>query len=65
MKLTKNNVKTMLPGQVLTIVCSDAAELDSVSQTAYQAIRELKADGNNDVSVSTSAKTLSVVIRHK
>lgn len=62
MKLTKDNVKKMLPGQVLTVVCVGADELDSVVQTAHQARKELGLT-DKELSISRSGKTETVVIR--
>lgn len=50
----------MLPEQVLTVTCTDTAELDSVYQTALQARKEIK---DYDVAISRSSKTMTVSIR--
>lgn len=60
MKLTKEQVKRMLPGQTLAIVCTDTAELDSTYQTALQARKEIEG---HDVAISRSGKTMTVNIR--
>lgn len=60
MKLTKEQVKRMLPGQILTVACTDASELDSAYQTALQARKEIE---DYDVAISRSAKTMTVGIR--
>lgn len=60
MKLTKEQVKKMLPGQILAIACSDAAELDSTYQVALQARKEV---GDRDIAISRSGKTMTVNIR--
>lgn len=60
MKLTKEQVKRMLPGQVLSIECADTAELDSTYQTALQARKEID---NYDIAISRSSKTMTVGIR--
>lgn len=60
MKLTKEQIKKMLPGQVLTIPCENAAELDSVYQTALQG----RSEANGIVlCISRSNKTQTVTIR--
>ena len=62
MKLTKENIRKMLPGQVLTVICNGSDELDSVVQTAHQARKELGfTDG--ELTISRSGKTETVVIR--
>lgn len=60
MKLTKEQVKKMLPGQTLAIACTNAAELDSTYQVALQARKEIE---KYDVIISRSGKSLTVGIR--
>ena len=60
MKLTKEQVKKMLPGQTLTITCDNTAELDSAYQTALQARKEVE---DFDIQISRSYKTMIVAIR--
>ena len=60
MKLTKDQVKKMLPGQILTVACNDTAELDSTYQVALQARKEIE---NYDVAISRSGKTMVVSVR--
>lgn len=60
MKLTKDQVRKMMPGQVLSIACDSASELDSTYQVAMQARREIDA---YNVAVSRSGKTMTVAIR--
>lgn len=60
MKLTKEQVKKMLPGQMLAVACADTSELDSVYQTALQARKEIE---DYDVAISRSSKTMTVGIR--
>lgn len=61
MKLAKSDIGSLRKGQVLTIHCDTAAELNSVSQTAYVARREM-ALNNEIVNVACSAKTMTVTI---
>lgn len=64
MKLTKENIKRMLPGQTLTVTCDDTSELLSVYETAKQTRRKMTAEGfPHDISTSCSGKTMTVVIR--
>lgn len=58
MRLTKEQVKRMLPGQSMSIQCDNAAELDSVYQTALQARKE----SGVGYGISRSAKTMTVEI---
>lgn len=60
MKLTKEQVKKMLPGQTLAIACANTAELDSTYQVALQARKEIDA---HDVIISRSGKSMTVGIR--
>ena len=60
MKLTKELVKKMLPGQTLAIACSDTAELDSTYQVALQARKEIS---DYNIAISRSGKTMTVGIR--
>ena len=60
MKLSKNQIKKMSPGQVLTVVCDNIPELDSVYQVALQARKEIS---DKDIGISRSTKTMSVCIR--
>ncbi len=63
MKLTKDNVRKLLPGQVLTVVCDDAAEIETVYQTAIQARREPGIDAHGAIEITRSNRTMTVVIR--
>lgn len=64
MRLTKENIKKMLPGQTLTVSCSDTPELNSAYETAKQTRREMVAEGfPHDITISCSGKTMTVVIR--
>ena len=62
MRLTKENIKKMLPGQILTVVCHGSAELDSAIQTAHQARKELGLT-DEELPISRSGKTETVIIR--
>lgn len=61
-KLTKEKVKAMLPDDVITVACENAAELDAVYQTAFNARKEIEDKGYNIV-MSKSNVTMTVVIR--
>lgn len=60
MKLTKDQVKRMLPGQTLSVHCKDTPELDSTYQVALQARKEMP---DFDVAISRSGKTMIVGIK--
>lgn len=60
MKVTKEQIRKLLPGQVLTIPCDDTAELDSAYQTAIQVRRE---ENMFPISITRSGKTNTVIIR--
>ncbi len=59
--MTKDFMRMMQPGEVLTVVCRDAAALDSV----YRAAMDLRGEETQRASygVSRGATTLTVVIR--
>ncbi|MBD5223873.1 MAG: HNH endonuclease [Bacteroidales bacterium] len=61
-KLTKDKVKAMMPRDYILVLCDTASEVDSAYQTAQQAKSELGDKGNN-LCISKSNVTLSVVIR--
>lgn len=61
-KLSKDKVRAMMPKDSLFIPCDEACEVDSVFQTAKQAISEM-GDKANNYRISKSNVTLSVVIR--
>lgn len=64
MRLTKENIRKMLPGQTLTVICSDTPELTTAYETAKQTRRELEStDFPYSVAVSCSGKTMTVVVR--
>lgn len=62
MKLTKDQVAKLLPGQTLTIVCSDTPELQSVYEIAKRTRRECGVSPE-DMAIACSGKTMTVVIR--
>lgn len=62
MKLTKEQVTKLLPGQTLTAICVDAAELASTYEVAKRTRRELGISAD-DMPVSCSGKTMTVTIR--
>lgn len=59
--ITMDFLRTMQPGEVLTVVCRDAAALDSVYRTAME-MRSREEDRAR-YAVSRGATTLSVVVR--
>ena len=62
MKLTKEQVEKMLPGQTLTAICNDAAELASTYEVAKRTRRQSGISAE-DMPISCSYKTLTVTIR--
>ena len=64
MRLTKDQVKKMLPGQILTINCANTAELDSTYQTAAQARRETDKH-NISIARSGTAMTITISVTEK
>lgn len=62
MKLTKEQVEKMLPGQTLTVVCNDAPELNSAYETAKRTRREMGIDAEY-FPINCSAKTMTVTLR--
>lgn len=61
-KLTKDKVKTMLPTDLICVPCENAAELDSVYQTAFNARSEMGEKGKA-IALSKSNVTMTVVVR--
>lgn len=62
MKLTKEQVKKLLPGQTLVITCDNTSELMTANETAKQTRRELGLDATR-LPISCSGKTMTVTIR--
>lgn len=62
MKLTKEQVEKLLPGQTLTAVCKDAAELASTYEIAKRTRRQNGISAEN-MPIACSCKTLTVTIR--
>lgn len=62
MKVTKEQIRKLLPGQVLTIPCDNTAELDSTYQTAMQVKRE---EGMFPIAITRSGKTNTIIIRRE
>lgn len=62
MKLTKEQVEKLLPGQTLTVVCMDAPELNSAYEIAKRTRREMGL-GAEDFPIACSAKTMTVTLR--
>lgn len=58
MKLTKEQIIKMLPGQTMTVRCETASELDSTYQTALQGRKK----SDYGIAISRSSKTMSVTI---
>lgn len=62
MKLTKEQVEKLLPGQTLTVVCTDAPELNSAYEIAKRTRREMGVSAE-DFPIACSAKTMTVTLR--
>lgn len=62
MKLTKEQVEKLLPGQTLTITCNDTPELQSSYEIAKRTRRE-KGISSEEMPIACSGKTMTVVIR--
>ncbi|MDE6535886.1 MAG: hypothetical protein K2K82_07770 [Muribaculaceae bacterium] len=63
-KLSRDKVRAMLPKDCIFIPCDNAAEVESVYQTAIQSRKEMEEEGLKVIpEVSKSQKTLSVVVR--
>lgn len=62
MKLTKEQVEKMLPGQTLTAICNDAAELASTYEVAKRTRRQMGVSAV-DMPISCSGKTMTVILR--
>ena len=64
MILTKDLVKKLLPGNVLTVPCENVAELDSAYQTALTARKEMGMTAN-ELYINRSGKSMSVTITRR
>lgn len=62
MKLTLDQVRKLEPGKPLVIICDNAAELDSATQTAYKARRELNLT-NEELAITRSVTTLTLIVK--
>lgn len=62
MKLTKEQVEKLLPGQTLTVICNDAPELSSVYEVAKRTRREMGI-GADVFPIACSGKTMTVTLR--
>lgn len=63
MRVTKEYIKNLLPGLVLTINCPNAAELDSAYQTALKARKEMGMD-KDSMRITRLAKEMKVEVEH-
>lgn len=62
MRITQEQIKLMLPGQVLIAKCISAAEWDSAKRIAHKVKKDfVRADGNT-YAVSQNAKELTVQV---
>lgn len=64
MKLTRDQVRRLLPGQTLVAECSDTAELLSAYETAKSTRRELGRD-RRLMPISCSYKTMAVAVCYR
>lgn len=64
MRVSKQDFKKLRPGQILTAVCLNAAELDSAYQTALKARKELGLN-KADMRVTRLAKEMKVEVERK
>lgn len=62
MKLTKEQVQKLLPGETLTVACRNVAEVNSNYEVAMNARLE-QGIMSSVMPISRSAKTLTVVVR--
>lgn len=61
MRVCKQDYKNLRPGQILTVTCPNAAELDSTYQTALKARKELGFN-KDDMRVTRLAKEMKVEV---
>lgn len=64
MKITKEYIKNLPHKAMLTMPCSDAANLDSVYQTALKSRKELGLTAN-EMRVTRFAKEMKVEVERK
>ena len=61
MRVSKEYIKNLLPGLMLTVACSNAAELDSTYQTALKARKEMGLD-KDTMRITRLAKEMKVEV---
>lgn len=62
MRVTQEQLKSMLPGQILIAKCVDAAEWDSAKRIAQRVKKEFIREDGNYYIVSQSAPALTVTV---
>ena len=63
MRVSKEYIKNLLPGLMLTVTCPNAAELDSAYQTALKARKEMGLD-KDTMRITRLAKEMKVEVEH-
>lgn len=63
MTLSKKDILAMRPGQMLTVHCENAAELDSSTQTAYR-VRRMLCLPPDTMRIIRRAKKMSLSIKY-
>lgn len=62
MRITQEQIKAMLPGQVLTVKCADASEWESSKRIAQKVKKgHQRGDGNSYI-VSQNVRELTVTV---
>lgn len=62
MRVTQEQLKSMLPGQILIAKCVNAAEWDSAKRIAQKVKKEFVREDDNYYIVSQSAPALTVTV---
>lgn len=62
MRITQNQIRAMLPGQVLTAKCVDAAEWESAKRIAQIVKKGYQREDGNAYIVSQSVSELTVSV---
>ena len=62
MRLTKDQLEKMLPGQVLTAKCVNASDWESAKRTAHKVKSECKRTDGQTYMVSQNVNALTVTV---
>lgn len=62
MRVTQEQLKSMLPGQILIAKCVDAAEWDSAKRIAQRVKKDYQREDGNVYNVSQDVNALTITV---